>query len=85
MCAACCADAVSNNDTHVSAHTSPYGPDLWGGTPSGFRIPPPPPLSAAGFLRHLKHGVFATWLYMVSQIPTEMAKIPTRMAKFLSR
>ena len=29
---------------------------------------------------HLKHGVFATWLYMVPQIPTEMAKIPAKMA-----
>ena len=44
-----------------------------------------PPFSAAGFLRHLKHGVFSTWLYMVTQIPTEMAEIPTRMAKFLPR
>ena len=46
-----------------------------------FTYPPPPPLvSASLFLRHLKHGVFATWLYMVTQIPTEMAEIPTKMA-----
>ena len=40
---------------------------------------PPPLFSAAGFLRHLKHGVFATRLFMVTQIPTEMAEIPTKM------
>ena len=44
-----------------------------------------PFFSAAGFLRHLKHGVFATWLYKVTQISTEIAEIPTRMAKFLPR
>ena len=33
----------------------------------------PPPFSAAGFLRHFQHGIFAAWLYMVTQIPTEMA------------
>ena len=46
---------------------------------------PPPLFFAAGLLRHLKHRVFATWLYMVTQIPTEMAGIPTRMGTFLAR
>ena len=45
----------------------------------------PPLFSAPGFLRHLKHGGFATWLYMVTQIPTEMVEIPTKMAKFVRR
>ena len=38
----------------------------------------PPFFSEAGFLRHFKHGVFATWLYMVTQIPTKMAKFLPR-------
>ena len=33
----------------------------------------PPFFWAAVFLHHLKHGVFATWLYVVTQIPTKMA------------
>ena len=33
---------------------------------------PPPLFSAAGFSYDLKHGVFATWLCMVTQIPTKM-------------
>ena len=45
----------------------------------------PPPFLAARLSRHLKHGVFARWLDMVTQITAEMAKIPTRMAKFLPR
>ena len=28
----------------------------------------------------MKRGVFATWLYMVTQIPANMAQIPTKMA-----
>ena len=35
--------------------------------------PPPTPFSAAGFLGHLKHGVLATWLSMVTEIPTKMS------------
>ena len=38
------------------------------------------PFPAVGGLRHLERGGFATWLYMVTQIPTEMAEIPTKMA-----
>ena len=41
--------------------------------------------SAAGLLRHLKRGVFATWLYMVTQIPTEMAKFLPGCPQFLPR
>ena len=42
----------------------------------------PPPLffPPGGFLRHLQRGVFATCLYMVTQIPTEMAKFLPRWA-----
>ena len=29
------------------------------------------------------HGVFATWLHMVTRIPTEMTEIPTKLDKFL--
>ena len=39
----------------------------------------PPILSPAGVLRPVRHDVFATWLCMVTQIPTEMAEIPTKM------
>ena len=45
----------------------------------------PPLFPAAGFLRQLKQDVFATWLYMAIQTPTEMAGIPTKMAKFQPR
>ena len=38
----------------------------------------PPLFLAAGLLRHLSHGVFATWLYMVTHISTEIAKFPPR-------
>ena len=37
------------------------------------------------FLCHLKHGVFATWLYMVTCISPKRAEIPTKIAKFLPR
>ena len=39
----------------------------------GFTYPPPPIFSAPGFGRIFQHGVFATSLYMVTQLPTEMA------------
>ena len=59
------------------------GGRIYGEAHHQFRISPLFP--AAWFLRHLKHGVLATWLCMVTQIPTETAEIPTRMAKFLAR
>ena len=39
---------------------------------------PHPPFSAAGLLRHFKHGVSVTWLYSVAQIPTKMLKFLPR-------
>ena len=57
----------------------------------GCAYTPLPLFSAARFLSHLKHCVFATWLYMVTQIYTDMAKsyqdgqIPTKMMYILTK
>ena len=50
-----------------------------------YAYPPPPLFSAAGVFRHLEHAAFATWLYMVTQIPTEKAEFPTRMTQIPTR